>query len=238
MGSLQYKAYEQGSVVRPARGRFGPTPKFYCNPKDRSPKTLQKTNTNLTTEHNNIQPDIRLMHLASANMACVNMNTVWSQLDSRSSFLSAPSRIWMANSDSQPSRTRNKFASFITRAETVADNLSTVKNPNPAASPVQSGANLRSPNLDPGLDFVGERTSSGKSLVPPTPDEFIPRFGDNEPRKGSDILVEALEREGVRNVFAYPGGASMEIHQVRVQREQKHQGHRQGHKDRLASWLP
>jgi acetolactate synthase-1/2/3 large subunit len=26
--------------------------------------------------------------------------------------------------------------------------------------------------------------------------------------------VEALEREGVRNVFAYPGGASMEIHQA------------------------
>lgn len=26
--------------------------------------------------------------------------------------------------------------------------------------------------------------------------------------------MEALEREGVRNVFAYPGGASMEIHQA------------------------
>jgi acetolactate synthase-1/2/3 large subunit len=30
---------------------------------------------------------------------------------------------------------------------------------------------------------------------------------------GSDILVEALEREGVEVIFAYPGGASMEIHQ-------------------------
>lgn len=28
------------------------------------------------------------------------------------------------------------------------------------------------------------------------------------------MLVEALEREGVTNVFAYPGGASMEIHQA------------------------
>ena len=36
---------------------------------------------------------------------------------------------------------------------------------------------------------------------------------DDEPRKGADILVEALEREGVDCVFAYPGGASMEIHQ-------------------------
>uniref|UniRef100_A0A0D9W492 Acetolactate synthase n=1 Tax=Leersia perrieri TaxID=77586 RepID=A0A0D9W492_9ORYZ len=32
-------------------------------------------------------------------------------------------------------------------------------------------------------------------------------------RSGADILVEALERRGVRDVFAYPGGASMEIHQ-------------------------
>ncbi|KAJ8752624.1 hypothetical protein K2173_005513 [Erythroxylum novogranatense] len=41
-----------------------------------------------------------------------------------------------------------------------------------------------------------------------------PRFGPDDPRKGADILVEALERQGVRDVFAYPGGASMEIHQA------------------------
>jgi len=40
------------------------------------------------------------------------------------------------------------------------------------------------------------------------------RFGPTEARKGSDILVECLEREGVKTVFAYPGGASMEIHQA------------------------
>src|SRR6267143_2139151 len=34
-----------------------------------------------------------------------------------------------------------------------------------------------------------------------------------QPMKGCDILVEALEREGVEVIFAYPGGASMEIHQ-------------------------
>ena len=33
------------------------------------------------------------------------------------------------------------------------------------------------------------------------------------PMKGAEILVRALEREGVEVVFAYPGGASMEIHQ-------------------------
>src|SRR5439155_3122161 len=31
---------------------------------------------------------------------------------------------------------------------------------------------------------------------------------------GSEILVEALEREGVDTIFAYPGGASMELHQA------------------------
>src|SRR5271170_3361922 len=31
---------------------------------------------------------------------------------------------------------------------------------------------------------------------------------------GRDILVKALEREGVECIFAYPGGASMEIHQA------------------------
>jgi acetolactate synthase I/II/III large subunit len=34
-----------------------------------------------------------------------------------------------------------------------------------------------------------------------------------ERMKGSDILVKALEREGVECIFAYPGGASMEFHQ-------------------------
>ncbi|KAA0057770.1 acetolactate synthase 3 [Cucumis melo var. makuwa] len=45
-------------------------------------------------------------------------------------------------------------------------------------------------------------------------DIFVSRFAADEPRKGADILVEALERQGVTNVFAYPGGASMEIHQA------------------------
>lgn len=34
------------------------------------------------------------------------------------------------------------------------------------------------------------------------------------PMKGSDIVVEALLREGVDLIFGYPGGASMEIHQA------------------------
>jgi acetolactate synthase-1/2/3 large subunit len=36
---------------------------------------------------------------------------------------------------------------------------------------------------------------------------------------GSEILVEALEREGVDTIFAYPGGASMEFHQALTRSE-------------------
>ncbi|MBL69816.1 MAG: acetolactate synthase, large subunit, biosynthetic type [Verrucomicrobiales bacterium] len=37
---------------------------------------------------------------------------------------------------------------------------------------------------------------------------------------GSDILVAALEREGVDTIFAYPGGASMELHQALTRSKQ------------------
>ncbi|KAG0491563.1 hypothetical protein HPP92_004608 [Vanilla planifolia] len=47
--------------------------------------------------------------------------------------------------------------------------------------------------------------SDRKPTTRPSPEEC---------RKGADVLVEALEREGVTDVFAYPGGASLEIHQA------------------------
>ncbi len=37
---------------------------------------------------------------------------------------------------------------------------------------------------------------------------------------GSEILVAALEREGVEVIFAYPGGASMELHQALTRSKQ------------------
>ena len=46
-----------------------------------------------------------------------------------------------------------------------------------------------------------------KSQIMPEPTETSPRM------RGSDILIAALEREGVECIFAYPGGASMEFHQ-------------------------
>ncbi|CAI0446519.1 unnamed protein product [Linum tenue] len=56
--------------------------------------------------------------------------------------------------------------------------------------------------------------AASPSVTTIDPSLSIPRFSPDEPRKGADILVEALEREGVTDVFAYPGGASMEIHQA------------------------
>src|SRR5580765_5400431 len=42
-----------------------------------------------------------------------------------------------------------------------------------------------------------------------------PKAGELGPTmSGSEILVACLEREGVDTIFAYPGGASMEIHQA------------------------
>ncbi|XP_039161809.1 acetolactate synthase 3, chloroplastic [Eucalyptus grandis] len=48
----------------------------------------------------------------------------------------------------------------------------------------------------------------------PETEAFASRFGPDEPRMGSDVIVEALERQGVTNVFAYPGGATLEVHQA------------------------
>jgi len=49
-----------------------------------------------------------------------------------------------------------------------------------------------------------------QSITQPDPEAK----GEHGPAmKGADVLVQALEREGVDVVFAYPGGASMELHQ-------------------------
>nr|AFK80029.1 acetohydroxyacid synthase [Lobosphaera incisa] len=62
-------------------------------------------------------------------------------------------------------------------------------------------------------ELVALREAAKASLSSPAPAEWVDRFG-SEPRKGADILVQCLEREGAFRVFAYPGGASMEIHQA------------------------
>jgi len=45
---------------------------------------------------------------------------------------------------------------------------------------------------------------------------FQPQFEEGPEMKGADVVVAALEREGVDTIYAYPGGASMELHQALV----------------------
>src|SRR5215469_5796036 len=47
----------------------------------------------------------------------------------------------------------------------------------------------------------------------PTPSTF-PQAEIGPEMKGADCVVECLIREGVDVVFAYPGGASQELHQA------------------------
>jgi acetolactate synthase-1/2/3 large subunit len=56
-----------------------------------------------------------------------------------------------------------------------------------------------------------ENRKTKKATVAP---RATPKAEIGQPMMGRDILVRALEREGVEYVFAYPGGASMEIHQA------------------------
>ena len=52
-----------------------------------------------------------------------------------------------------------------------------------------------------------------KAIAFPEQDEIGPEM------KGADALVASLEREGVDVVYAYPGGASMELHQALTKSE-------------------
>ncbi len=57
---------------------------------------------------------------------------------------------------------------------------------------------------------MSTNTPRAQSKAPATAE----RSEVGQPMLGSDILVACLEREGVEVIFAYPGGASMEIHQA------------------------
>jgi acetolactate synthase-1/2/3 large subunit len=59
-----------------------------------------------------------------------------------------------------------------------------------------------------GLNTKEKRMKTTKKSAAPKKTELGPTMS------GSEILVASLEREGVDTIFAYPGGASMEIHQA------------------------
>ncbi len=61
--------------------------------------------------------------------------------------------------------------------------------------------------------------STPKTTEPKAASSAAPERG--ETMSGAEILVECLIREGVDTIFAYPGGASMHMHQALTQREDK-----------------
>jgi acetolactate synthase-1/2/3 large subunit len=70
---------------------------------------------------------------------------------------------------------------------------------------------------------MSKKTDAKKTRAPQpsaTPAATPPCPAAGKAMKGADILVACLEREGVEVIFAYPGGASMEIHQSLTRSEQ------------------
>src|SRR6266566_3621156 len=61
---------------------------------------------------------------------------------------------------------------------------------------------------------MSHTTESAKASASATSTAAVERAEIGRAMLGSEILVEALEREGVDAIFAYPGGASMELHQA------------------------
>src|SRR6266404_4476866 len=57
-------------------------------------------------------------------------------------------------------------------------------------------------------------SNMSKTTIEPKPAAAHERAEVGPTMQGSDIVVAALEREGVDTIFAYPGGASMELHQA------------------------
>ncbi len=77
-----------------------------------------------------------------------------------------------------------------------------------AASAPRRSVPIVNHNLD--LLFMSKTTAIAEKKKTIT----RPRAEVGPPMLGSEILVAALEREGVDTIFAYPGGASMEFHQA------------------------
>ncbi|KAJ4762257.1 Acetolactate synthase [Rhynchospora pubera] len=96
---------------------------------------------------------------------------------------------------------------------------SSLSTPSPSPSPRRFAPPIRAPiflskhSKPTSLSLHAASPATSTTLTAP-PQRQIRNFSPTDPRKGADILVEALEREGVTDVFAYPGGASMEIHQA------------------------
>src|SRR5580698_8685134 len=63
--------------------------------------------------------------------------------------------------------------------------------------------------------------STPTTTIPETSTKAAPQAERGVTMSGAEILVECLIREGVDSIFAYPGGASMVMHQALTKREDK-----------------
>ncbi len=82
----------------------------------------------------------------------------------------------------------------------------------------------KNPRLETVVGFLLARVPTGQEAkenmikttkAPEARASISPEHKETRPRmRGCDIVVAALEREGVQAIFAYPGGASMELHQA------------------------
>ncbi|GMH23446.1 hypothetical protein Nepgr_025289 [Nepenthes gracilis] len=104
---------------------------------------------------------------------------------------------------------RHPHSSFTLSFSTYSLRKPTVRGPSLCIS-----SSLSNQSAAPETPSSATSAAFAGTQFPVTEEIFISRYAPDEPRKGCDVLVEALEREGVTNVFAYPGGASMEIHQA------------------------
>jgi acetolactate synthase I/II/III large subunit len=68
---------------------------------------------------------------------------------------------------------------------------------------------------------VSDCNSTLENMIPDTAAKPTIKGQTGKPMKGADVVVEALIREGVDVIFAYPGGASLELHQALVKRQDK-----------------
>ena len=85
--------------------------------------------------------------------------------------------------------------------------------PSPSSAPTSPPTRSRSSILEHSTDAGISGRGAGLYGEPRMP-KLSAWPAPDVPRKGCDVLVEALERCCVDQVFAYPGGASMEIHQA------------------------
>ncbi|GFZ17367.1 chlorsulfuron/imidazolinone resistant 1 [Actinidia rufa] len=118
----------------------------------------------------------------------------------------------MAAATANPAISHNSPFTPLSKSPKLPSRFTLPSSPNPQKPalrrPLQVTNVLSTPN--PAINATSPPTPTASAAKT----TFISRFAPDEPRKGSDVLVEALEREGVTEVFAYPGGASLEIHQA------------------------